>query len=74
MKKGNMEKLIYKIIDNKNSNVKKLINKVAIITGAAGSFGKITAKLFLEYGAKLMLVDLTKKELKMTIKVMKANT
>jgi NAD(P)-dependent dehydrogenase (short-subunit alcohol dehydrogenase family) len=52
--------------------MKKLENRVAIITGGAGSIGKITAKLFLEAGAKVLLVDLLEETLQQAVTELKS--
>jgi NAD(P)-dependent dehydrogenase (short-subunit alcohol dehydrogenase family) len=46
----------------------RLANKTAIITGGAGSIGAATARKFLDFGAKVILVDLSEEALQKTVK------
>jgi NAD(P)-dependent dehydrogenase (short-subunit alcohol dehydrogenase family) len=47
--------------------MKKLDNKVAIITGGAGGIGKATALEFLNEGSDVLLFDLNESDLKKTM-------
>ncbi len=46
--------------------MKRLENKYAVITGAAGGIGKAVAKEFLDEGAKVLLIDLSDDDLHKT--------
>ena len=45
----------------------RLINKVAIVTGAAGGMGAAEAKLFAEEGAKVLATDIQEDKLKIWV-------
>jgi len=53
--------------------MKRLENKTAIITGESGGIGFATAKLFLQEGANIMLVDIDEQELINAQKELTAN-
>ena len=51
--------------------MKRLQDKVAVITGAGSGIGKETALLFLENGAKVVLADINKESLEETFEIIK---
>lgn len=44
--------------------MKRLANKIALITGGAGGIGKAAAKMFIDEGARVMLIDLKEDDLR----------
>ena len=51
--------------------MKRLQDKVSVVTGAGSGIGKETALLFLEHGAKVVLADINKDSLEETFEIIK---
>jgi len=50
----------------------KLQNKVALITGAGGGFGRAGAQIFASEGAKVVVVDISPESGQETVQLIKA--
>ena len=51
--------------------MKRLQDKIVVVTGAGSGIGKETALLFLEHGAKVVLADINKNSLEETFEIIK---